>query len=443
WIGLTYTSTAIFLAASGMLLALTAFENANWKMNARITALLICFVTVIGAGLLRPDSARLAIVIFCMIACVRFIRADSLKTLAVALAFVALLAAANEAFSFYDSHDYARDPQWATFVRFNDSINKIGDYRRLVMSDRTKPVFDSIGWTENDMHIMRYYEFAVDPQLFSPEKCERLLNVSPWHRADLSVKVAKKKLMMFVCNCYVVPSILLALLILPFAHTGFLNRRSQLVLFSGFAGLLATIFCLMKLETRITLPVFAWLAMLAVYYCDASKLSASIDRLKNPLRAVLGACLIGAVFYALSLYSRECAANAQMRAQLKSSIAAMRKLHGTAYVLPISFEFLKAMSPFEVPQSYFGAMNVIVPYLAVTPLKPHSPYEVANSTWLPLLAPGVYSCFDSQLCTLMSRYYLEHRNMHVRFRTVYEDGLVRMVRPRRGVVPVGDPSTQP
>lgn len=433
WTCLTFTSAAIFLAAASSLVAMSAFECKYLTKSGRLIVLAVSLGAMLVAAIIRVDSARLILALLAVVLCCRFARALTAKTLVAALAFWALLLSGVQLLDYVDLSYYRTEPEWSGVARFNDVINKICDFRRLAYRPDTKKYFESVGWNENDLNLMSSNEYAIDPKLFSCEKAEQLLSFFPILRSDLSLPMVFDQVLKYVGDRLVLPSLLLAIFLSFFVDHARLSRARYAALLAALIGVVLYLLCCMKLEIRITLPLFAWLALVALYYCDDEKLLRQLRLLRNEQRqkisrAKLSICLC--LFLVANLvvafnYQQSCAEASVGRAQLKISCAALQRLNGSLYVIP-SMVPLGLISPFESVRDYFLSMRILIPYFAVTPLVNYwVSKEVQAQTRLPLLEPGVLLCAGDD-SNRYKPYYFDHHHMNVAFEVCYADKLIRV-----------------
>jgi hypothetical protein len=69
---------------------------------------------------------------------------------------------------------YAQDPGWRGFYEFNAVRSQFTDYGRVDYNERTKPIFDAVGWSAADVGMLYSWNFA-DRQRFSAEKLRAVL----------------------------------------------------------------------------------------------------------------------------------------------------------------------------------------------------------------------------------------------------------------------------
>lgn len=430
WTSLTFTSTAIFLGAASTLVAMSALENKNLARSGKVLVLIISAVAMCFAGLIRVDSARLMVLLLVALLCCRFAFSRSTAKLLIGLAFSALLVAVVQINDYVDHSFYAREPGWSDFFRFNKSINEICDFHRLAYRSDTKKYFDTVGWNENDLNVMMAYEFAIDPKFYSYQNAEQLLSFFPIFRSDLSLPMVLEHGGKYIATKLVLPSLLLAILLFPFLDSGRLGRmRYSFVSMCAF-GVLLYLLCCMKLETRITLPLFAWLALVAVYYCDDVRLSQPFRFVAKqaPRQLVVYAGAIAvALLTVCTGYWQYSASASSARLQLRSSCIALQRLNGSLYVIPSTVP-LGLVSPFENTRDYFSSMRILIPYLAATPLVDYLvDKETQKETRIPFLEPGVLLC-TTDTSRRFKSYYLDHRNKNVVFKPCFTDELFHVYR---------------
>lgn len=433
WTCLTFTGAAIFLAAASSLVAISAFECKNLTKSGKFIVLAVSLGAMLGAAIIRVDSAKLILALLAVVICCRFAHARTAKTLVAALAFWALLLFGVQLLDYVDSSYYDSEPEWSRLPRFCVVVNKICDFRRLAYRPDTKKYFESVGWNENDLNLMSSNEYAIDPKLFSCEKAEQVLSCFPILRSDLSLPMVFDQVLKYGGDRLVLPSLLLAIFLSFFVDHARLSRTRYVALLAAVIGVVVYLLCCMKLEIRITLPLFAWLALFALYYCDDEKLLRLLRLVRNEQsqkvsRAKLSICLCSffvAILVVTFNYQQSSAEASAGRAQLKLSCAALQRLNGSLYVIP-SMVPLGLISPFESVRDYFSSMRIIIPYFAVTPLVNNwVSKEIQAQTRLPLLEPGVLLCAGDD-SNRYKPYYFDHHQLNVAFEVCYSDKLVRV-----------------
>ena len=78
----------------------------------------------------------------------------------------------------FHHHYYFKDRGWGDSARFLYLHNELEDYRKPVYNETTKPFFDSIGWTANDLDLFKSWYF-MDPDTYSCENLKKLNDYFP------------------------------------------------------------------------------------------------------------------------------------------------------------------------------------------------------------------------------------------------------------------------
>jgi len=73
----------------------------------------------------------------------------------------------------YDYYTYHRDPGWVDFKQFFKQHFDLNEARKPVYDSDTRPVFDSIGWSKNDLDLFTNWYF-LDEDTYSVEKLKKL-----------------------------------------------------------------------------------------------------------------------------------------------------------------------------------------------------------------------------------------------------------------------------
>lgn len=172
------------LAAASAFLLWTERADRGAAMTTGGLALFLALVSL--AAMTRMDSARM---IFALSSpCAAFLAAraavlarcagQGVKEASIGVArlcFPLVLAlAAISSLSLVNARAYDRTAGYSDFYRYNKLSAYFLDYNNVQFNDRTRWIFDRVGWSENDYHMFRSWAFA-DPELFSLEKLETLV----------------------------------------------------------------------------------------------------------------------------------------------------------------------------------------------------------------------------------------------------------------------------
>ena len=78
----------------------------------------------------------------------------------------------------YSHQFYQRDPGWVKFADFFDQHFGLHEARYPVYDAQSKPVFDSVGWTPNDLAMFQSWYF-LNENVYSVEKLKKLNDYFP------------------------------------------------------------------------------------------------------------------------------------------------------------------------------------------------------------------------------------------------------------------------
>ena len=240
---------------------------------------------------------------------------------------------------------FRADADWKDYERFDRGRVEMQDYRIVDYEAKTKPLFDSVGWSRNDLWLFKNW-FLANPVKFNAQTFEKLeghfprwgttgkiasfhslgeLLESPWDRRILWFALG----FLFLC---------------PAASLGFLSAQLIWVLLL----LLALIYGF-RAPDRVTLPILVYLLHLTLYF---ARLSGDTGGRQRPLslnRFRIWAVL-ASVFFLFSLdFPRDYyLQNIERQKEERELLAQIRTLGPRDNQLYIVWDF-----PFE----WIGAFN--------------------------------------------------------------------------------------
>jgi hypothetical protein len=186
---LHFTTTAFLVTQGGALLVLLCVRRRLADPAARITGAAAFGVALIVLGsLIRLDGCYLALVLAVpawatmvvpSAAGRRAILVPALALPVVALAFIQALAA-------YNRHYYEHEPGWQGFYARNAIRNELMDSGRARWSPMTRPVFDAVGWSENDQRMLMTW-YLADDGVFGLPTLRRIVEGVPARYRQVSV----------------------------------------------------------------------------------------------------------------------------------------------------------------------------------------------------------------------------------------------------------------
>jgi hypothetical protein len=171
-----YTYTASLAAIGAFFLLAGHWEGGNPGNRAKVFTL--AFVLLLVSALLRFSAFSL--VVAASIPSVVFLawKGRTAEERRPVLGFLTAVILLVSAASLYDYHVYHREAAWADFTRFERLRNQLNDFQNLVYDEKTKPVFDSIGWTWNDFVLFKNFCY-LDKDIYSLEKLRTLADYFP------------------------------------------------------------------------------------------------------------------------------------------------------------------------------------------------------------------------------------------------------------------------
>ncbi len=164
-------------AAIGAFLLLAAL----WRQNARQfqkPALGLAFSLIILSILIRPYSILLISLASMPAAFYLSWQAEMTpfhRTILRFLAVTAALAGAVLAFHYYD---YSRNPAWRDYEAVTGQYVGLSQFRNPVYDKTSKPLFDSLGWSVNDLDLFNHNYF-MDTDTYSAEKLKKINSYFP------------------------------------------------------------------------------------------------------------------------------------------------------------------------------------------------------------------------------------------------------------------------
>ena len=159
---LQFTSTAIVTGIGGVCIFLTSLRRTTWESWLYFGMAILGIVT---AGLIREKVAYLVIVFAAPVLVMLFRESKTYKIPVFLIASLSILFLCIR----YDRSYYSRDPAWREFIEYNTIRGQLHDYPKLTFNEQTKPVFEKIGWDENDF-LMFHHRFFSDRIVYSKEK---------------------------------------------------------------------------------------------------------------------------------------------------------------------------------------------------------------------------------------------------------------------------------
>lgn len=284
---LQFTITALLAAGMGFLLFHFAGEKAFH--DRRFSLLTFSGSLFFVAGLIRLDSLGLVLLAAVPLWMLRAQRSgvkiffgENWKFLAVTAFLV--IAPVGFNFAWFQGHG-----EWKDHESFIEEVQKLLVYQGPDYSSQNKPLFDSVGWSENDYWLFRNWYF-LDADKFSLSNIRKLRDQLPLFNPGQKIGSFQS---------------LSDLLFSPWDGRMALCFLVLLFFCRGKAGFLAVQFLwinliflfllyFLKATDRLTLPLLAFLINLAVFYAQVPSFQLSARRpRKEILLAWGGIALLG------------------------------------------------------------------------------------------------------------------------------------------------------
>ncbi len=343
------------LAGLGAFFLLAALWREKDRKPPLIAYLLVFLLVILGVQIRYPSVGLIILVSLPTLWALMRDRTltSARKTLVWFLAATALVSCLLIG---YSHQFYQRDPGWVKFADFFDQHFGLHEARYPVYDAQSKPVFDSVGWTPNDLAMFQSWYF-LNENVYSVEKLKKLNDYFPRFGIDknpgytlaqkLSFDTTQIALLFFFALLWLIPRG-------SFRTLGLTALWAFLVL--------AFLDAYEKLPERVFLPALYFLVLLCVFYSVPKWKDPSLSPAKSTffLKAgglILIVLLVFTFYFLGKEYSRGLRWN-QAEALMKKSMEGLQPKGDQLYVywesaLPI--ELNPAFGDFEM----FRPMNIV------------------------------------------------------------------------------------
>lgn len=265
WRSPQFTVTAFLAALSGVLLVLRA-STAGERPSAAATVAGI--MLVLTGGLLRNDSACLALAMSgpLFAGSLAFRPRSAARRVA---GFLLIAGAGLYGAGLYHRACYDRAPGWKGFAEFNRLRAEFNDYGRVEYNEQTRPVFDRVGWSKNDLAMFCAW-FYSDEERFCTDKVRQIVqSIPPPEPAAMSRRVVDGLRPLLAAP---ESRLMLVAIGVTLAAVRWDRRRALglILLLLLFCGLTVYLLTWMKLPTRVFWPMLGFLqiaTLLAAVAC--------------------------------------------------------------------------------------------------------------------------------------------------------------------------------
>ena len=244
---------------------------------------------------------------------------------------------------------YQREPGWVQFADFFDQHFELHEARYPVYDDQSKPVFDSVGWTPNDLYLFQDWYF-LDEDIYSVEKLKKLSSYFPRFGLDKNPGFTLVQKLSFDTTQIALFFFLVLIWLIPRGST----RALGLSAFWTFL-VLAFLMAYEKLPERVFLPALFFLVILCVFYAVPKWKTAFPGHPKPvfPAWAAAGLAVLLLLFTAYFLQKEYFRNNRWVRCEelMKTCMEGLHSKDDQLYAVSESafpFEFNAAFDDFEM-----------------------------------------------------------------------------------------------
>jgi len=256
---LQWTMTASLAALGAFFLMAALWKEKDRKPPA--VAYFLVFLLVTLAVQIRYPSLFLMAVLFLPLAGTFFMKKEATPTRITLVRFLILTALISFSTIGFNHIYYQRAPGWAPFIDFFDQHFELHEVRDPVYDQDSKALFDSVGWTSNDLDLFQDWYF-MDEDLYSADNLRKLSGHFPKFNFNKTTNYSLTKKISFPTTQIVFYFFLAFLWFVP---------RGSIRVVAGTAvwSFLVLIFLMgyEKLPERVYLPALFFLTVFAVFHC--------------------------------------------------------------------------------------------------------------------------------------------------------------------------------
>jgi len=249
---------------------------------------------------------------------------------------------------------YAADPGWKSFGEFNHRIEQLKDYRNPVFDERTRPVFEAVGWSRNDVWMFRDYCY-VDRRLHTVENYGSIQpHFSHWtNQGKLGT----------VGSLWEMARDPRAMMALAFLAVGFLfltrgRRTWALFQVAWMSALFLFLIYYLRCPQRLYLPCLTFVAALVIYEARSPRgHGGAVSSFRTGHGALWGVwlalCVGASILFGLNLRANH--AQRVREATYRACVAELSPRKDQLYVVwdsSIPYEGVRAFDDFEIYRDF-------------------------------------------------------------------------------------------
>lgn len=373
-----FTTVSGVLGIGGFLLLYSYTFSPASNRNHQIVVMVISGLMLIMSSLLRIDAFRLVFLLSVPIPIILFIESyfsknrklPSIKYPAIAAVCTGILILICMVI---DSNYYSSNEDWNRWSKLNLIKSNFIDYKLIDYNQETKTEFKKIGWTENDVAMIRSWQY-IDSNHYSIAKFQKANNLLPnWvgvKKITKKLEESNQKIMLdfdtnisnSLAKIWFLPWLLLILTLAKEDKLGFILRMLPIVL----TILLMAFYVSFGLE-RIPLRVsnILWITLLCIALTNGKFIEPKLKSLKfwGSMLGVLAIILSKQIHYKVDIDNAKCLVlNRQAEEkELISEITIWKKKiepNAVIYLIGSSFPYKKFL-PFSSIEIFRNLPGVV------------------------------------------------------------------------------------
>jgi hypothetical protein len=192
----------------------------------------------------------------------------------------------------FDHSYYDGKSDWQTYRKYNKSRGDLNMTAKLNYNQENLPVFEHVGWSENDFKMLNIHWLYEDPAAFSADKLAYLDQHLSSHRSSLGVLVT------IIIAIALAPAPVLLFFAIVFSRTQ--NSKPSLLMYFSIVGPVLLVVGYLALTTRLPTRV-----VVPVLFASSLFSLVAVRRNGETYRRLVSAVLLPLTFITLAVLSLE------------------------------------------------------------------------------------------------------------------------------------------
>lgn len=413
-----FTVNAFMSAMSGVFLWFSEMKREEGAADK--TVLITAAIMLIISSIIRVGSFLLIIVLSFVPTIFLVAKSNFRKQLfrRCLMFYMAVLLSVSVLYG-YDAVRYAKDDKWIEFAergRLNLEMvdnNWVNEY-----SPRTIPIFEMVGWSQNDLFLLQSFCMNIDEETFSKEKMQKVLSffkkMSDTRPTIYFDNMLKDQLFY--------SGVFLMCLFIPFIGD---NKRSiQLIAISVLLAIFIILYLgyYVRLPQRVYLPIQSFLCFLSLYHSKNELPGVSINGFNRKWTSLLAGSLLSIfIVYCLGLHYAKNVTGESGNRMLKQFLTHIRPLNSNLFFIwPKSLD-VEYLGVFDNLDNFAGVKIWMPGYTGNNARKNGVPKGDGLKTFSELIAENnFFHIGNYHYMALFTRFMQEHYNTDIAFK-MYED----------------------